>query len=153
MKKYLQFAMMLLMGYLAGEKAHAQQWEWAAKAGGIENDYVNSIEVDKFGNSYVTGRFKDSISFGSTSLINPGLWSVYIAKYDSHGDLLWDRIVASDSLMSVSSMNIDNNGNITIIGQYKATASFYGKTIHKDITSIGDYDVFIAKLNNVGEVL
>ena len=153
MKKYLQFAMMLLMGYLAGEKAHAQQWEWAAKAGGIENDYVNSIEVDKFGNSYVTGRFKDSISFGSTSLINPGLWSVYIAKYDSHGDLLWDRIVASDSLMSVSSMNIDNNGNITIIGQYKATASFYGKTIHKDITSIGDYDVFIAKLNNVGEII
>lgn len=153
MKKYLQFAMMLLMGYLAGEKAQAQQWEWAVKAGGIENDYVNSIEVDRFGNSYVTGKFKDSISFGSTSLINSGLWSVYIAKYDSQGELLWDRIVASDSLMSVSSMDIDNDGNIAIVGQYKGTASFYGKTIHKDITSNGDFDIFVAKLNEVGEII
>ena len=66
---------------------NAQSFQWANKAEGKEI-HGNCIDVDVYGNSYVAGEFYETISIGSTTLNNPGLWSIFIAKYDFAGALI-----------------------------------------------------------------
>ena len=45
--------------------------------------------TDNAGNSFITGYFNNTATFGSTSLTSSGLQDIFIAKYNSSGVLLW----------------------------------------------------------------
>src|SRR5436189_2261627 len=125
MKRKLHCVIVLALLMMIAASAQSQTWQWATKSNGVGNDYANAIEVDNLGNSYVTGKFRDSISFNSVTLINPGVWSVYIAKFDGSVNSLWAKIAASDSsAISVSGISLDRSGAICVTGQYFATATF-----------------------------
>ncbi len=149
MQRYNLVLVALLVGLLGN--IHAQTWQWAMKAGGIENDHCNGIVVDHMGNNYITGTFSDSTSFGSTTLISSGGLSVYIAKYDINGNFVWAKIAATCPAISVSGICLDSMGNISITGQYSETAIF-GTSIPITLVSSGSYDVYVAKYNIAGEV-
>ena len=74
----------LLLSVMA---AHAQApiFAWANRAGGTAIDYGRDIAVDGNGNSYITGSFQGSATFGSTTLTSSGNSDVFIAKYDAVG--------------------------------------------------------------------
>ncbi|MHB1278737.1 MAG: SBBP repeat-containing protein [Bacteroidia bacterium] len=131
---------------------NAQTWQWVTKAGGIENDYCNGIAVDNMGNSYITGTFYDSASFGSTTLVNIGALSVYIAKYDINGSFVWAKLAANGSAISVSGICLDLVGNISIVGQYSGTGTF-GTSIPITHISSGSYDVYVARYNSTGDII
>lgn len=151
MKTFKKIASSFILVCLLSITSKAQSWEWATKAGGTESDYANSIDVDDYGNSYVTGTFYNAISFGLTTLTNPGLWSVYIAKYDGDGNLLWAQIAASDFSISVGGISVGKSGNISIAGQFSGSGNF-GTTNPITLVSTGDYDVFVATYDNTGEI-
>ncbi len=152
MKTKIPFLVFLALWILLSQTSHAQICQWASMAGGLENDYANAIEVDNFGNSYVTGSFYDSISFGSTTLINLGKWSVYISKYDPTGNFLWAKIAAEDSAISVSGISLGQSGKIIIAGQYFGTGIF-GTTIPTNLQSLGSFDVYVAEYDSIGDLL
>jgi hypothetical protein len=152
MKRKLQNGCALALLWLAALPVQAQTWQWATKAGGLGNDYANSLDVDDSGNSYVTGKFYDSISFDSITLYNPGVWSVYIAKYDMNGNILWAKIAASDSSISVSGISLSKSGNAAITGHYFGTAAF-GTSPIINLTSSADYDVYVAMYNPYGDLI
>ncbi len=59
---------------------------WAKSAGGINFDTGNSIAVDVSGNSYVTGYFDGTATFGAgesneTTLTGAGNYDIFVAKY------------------------------------------------------------------------
>ena len=59
---------------------------WAKRAGGTDVDVGNGIAVDGAGNSYVTGRFRDSATFGAgetneITLTSAGSDDIFVAKY------------------------------------------------------------------------
>src|ERR1700682_3232991 len=69
--------------------AQSPNWLWAKSAGG---GVANSITTAPGGNVYITGCFEGpSITFGSTVLTNAntGYYDIFIAKYDSSGNILW----------------------------------------------------------------
>ncbi|MCX6139901.1 MAG: SBBP repeat-containing protein [Candidatus Kapabacteria bacterium] len=132
--------------------AHAQTWQWASKAGGIDNDNCNGIDVDALGNSYITGTFRDSTSFGNTLLLSAGGVSVYIAKYDVNGQFVWARIAAHGPTISVGGICIDPIGNISIIGAFSDTA-ILGTSPPLSLTSSGSYDVYVARYSGNGDVV
>lgn len=60
---------------------------WTSQGYGPKNDYGNGIVMDNNGNSYVTGKFRDSIRFDNTVLKTS--YGNFCAKFDSSGTCLW----------------------------------------------------------------
>ena len=63
-------------------------WLWAKKAGGTLWDWSNGIATDSSGNTYLTGYFSGTASFGGINLTSSGGEDIFVAKayipYDSN---------------------------------------------------------------------
>ncbi|MCB5258253.1 MAG: SBBP repeat-containing protein, partial [Candidatus Cloacimonetes bacterium] len=55
-------------------------WLGAQKAGGTGIDDGQSIAIDSYGNSYVTGYFQRTASFGDINISSSGLYDIFVAK-------------------------------------------------------------------------
>ncbi|HXS37837.1 MAG TPA: T9SS type A sorting domain-containing protein [Flavipsychrobacter sp.] len=146
MNKYLQI---IVLSFFMPLVAGSQTWQWAEKVNSINNNiYAGSIDVDKDGNSYITGDFYNSASFGSTTITTPGLVSAFIAKYDINGNLLWAKAAGSGSDVEVYGICVDKSGNISLTGIFKGTSTFGSRKL----TSVGDFDVFVSHYNSDGDI-
>ena len=77
--------------------------------------YGYSVTSDQAGNSYITGTFQDSISFGKHPLSSPGGYSVFFVKYDVHGNVVWAQ--QSSQGWAGTGLAADGYNNIYISGQ------------------------------------
>ena len=124
-------------------------WLWAKQAGGTDDDYGNGIAVDANGNSYVTGYFSESATFGTTTLTSSGDIDIFVAKLDSSGNWLWANQAGGTNCDYGHGIAVDDNGNSYIIGNFLESANFGITTL----TSSGYYDIFVAKLDINGNWL
>jgi hypothetical protein len=131
--------------------ARAQSWQWAKSSVGHYNDYAGGLDIDDQGNSYITGKFYDSISFGATTLASPGTWSVYIAKYDPNGAVVWAKSAGSAANIKVTGICRDRFGYLSVVGQYSDSASF-GTVSPTTLHPVAGYDVFIASYDAGGDL-
>lgn len=81
------FGFLLLIPSLVS--AQAPNFVWANRAGGIGSDGCRGLAVDRNGNSYVTGWFSGTATFGGTVINAVGTTDIYVAKYNSSGNVLW----------------------------------------------------------------
>lgn len=125
--------------------AEAGEYIWAKNFGKYNVDAANKIWVDPEGNLFVAGTFKStSITFGDYQLNNTGDNDVFIAKFDSQGNVLWAKSAEGTGKDYVKGITGDNNGNIYIMGS-SANITFDG-------TNIAASSFYIAKYNNNGEL-
>ena len=124
-------------------------WLWAQKAGGTSDDGGYSIAIDSSGNSYVTGYFHSTASFGNITLTSSGSYDIFVAKLDSNGNWLWAKKAGGTSDDYGYSITIDFSGNSYVTGYFYSTASFGTTTL----TSSGDCDIFVAKMDSSGNWL
>jgi PKD repeat protein len=124
-------------------------WIWAVKAGGDNiSEYGNSIASDSNGNSYVTGNFRGSATFGSFLLSNYNLNSddIFVAKLDTEGNWTWATQADGIDFGYGSSIAIDNNGNSYITSCLQYAAAFGSHPLIQN----GVYNIFVAKLDADG---
>ena len=116
---------------------------WAKQAGGAGAIIGSSrgIAVDVFGNSYVTGVFYDTATFGGTNLNSRGGTDVFVAKYGTDGTLAWAKQEGGTNNDYGDGIAIDGNGNIYVTGEFGGSITFDGTTL----TSTGSTDMFVAK--------
>ena len=124
-------------------------WLWAKKAGGTNYDWCNSIAVDTNGNSYVTGDFRGSATFGTTTLTSSGDYDIFVAQLDSFGNWLWANQAGGTEGNGGNSIAVDVNGNSYVTGNFSGSATFGNTTL----TSSGNDDIFVAKLDSNGNWL
>jgi hypothetical protein len=126
-------------------------FSWAARAGGTEDDFSRGIATDAAGNCYVTGSFSGTATFGSTNLTSAGGYDIFVARYDSTGQLVWVRQAGSASaeIEEGRGIALDSGGNVYVTGGFAGTANFGGT----NLTSSGGLDIFLAKFTNVGDLL
>ena len=124
-------------------------WLWATKAGGTSNDYGYSIALDDVGNTYVTGFFQGTATFGSTTITSSGFSDIFVAKMDTNGNWLWAKNGGGTSDDSASSITLDDYGNTYLTGRFQGAATFGSATL----TSSGDIDIFVAKMDVNGNWL
>src|SRR5688500_14912235 len=119
---------------------------WAKQAGGKDIDASKNIAVDSGGNSYITGEFLGSATFGGITLTSNGNYDAFIAKYDASGNVLWAKQSGGTGLEVGRGIAVDGNGNSYMTGYFNGSAIFDSATL----TSAGSYDVFIAKYDATG---
>jgi hypothetical protein len=125
---------------------------WVRAAGGSGYDAGNGIAVDAAGNSYVTGFFYSSNAvFGAITLTNSGQNNVFLAKYDSAGNVLWARQAGGASFDMGFAVAADSTGNSFITGAFFSTQASFGGAV--TLTNSGENDVFVAKYDPSGTAL
>ncbi len=123
---------------------------WAKREGAVALEIPHSIHVDSNNNILVTGRFSsNSITFGSTTLLQAGSMDVFLVKYNSKGELLWAKGAGGGSNDEGYHVTTDASGNIYVAGYFTQPSNF--GTIK--LTSAGIADMFLAKYDPAGNVL
>ncbi len=136
---------------------------WANSMGGGSIDQANAISLDANGNIYVTGNFAGTVDFDPSLTTNnlvaiatAPFTDIFVCKYDNSGSYVWAKSFASASTSAATSkyataLCIDNNNNIYITGTFTITVDFDPSANTANLTTTGNADVFICKLNTNGD--
>lgn len=122
-------------------------WIWVTQAGGESSDFATSIAVDVDGNAYITGYYYNKIGFGNINLSGPGNSDIFIAKINNQGDWQWARSAGGNSFDNGNAIAVDSIGNVFLTGYFQDDSNF-GQT---QLSSAGNRDVFVGKLNSSGD--
>ena len=92
-KSNKQFLFLFLL-VLITNTLNAQSWGWVKYPGcdisaGNGADGGKGIAVDQSGNVYNCGYFKHTAYFDNDSVVSAGNKDIYVAKYNSTGNLIW----------------------------------------------------------------
>ena len=125
---------------------------WARCAGGMDNDFLNSIATDKHGNIYLAGAFTNSITFGATTYNTSGLgYRPFLAKYDTSGVVIWSKNTSGPSYAAPNSVASDTSGNVYLAGFYSG-----GSIIFDTSTLTNSFptqqDIFFIKYSQSGTI-
>ncbi|MFH1322201.1 MAG: SBBP repeat-containing protein [Bacteroidota bacterium] len=124
---------------------------WAKNAGGNGQDRGEEVAIDKSGNVIIAGWFFSvDMVLASDTMINYGERDIFVAKYDSSGNIIWGK-TAGGSLMDIgNSITVDTSGNIYVGGYYYTTNLTFGTNI---TNNNGDRDYFLAKISECSLVV
>ncbi len=131
---------------------------WAKSANGTLNSFVwgNGIAIDAAGNASFTGYFGNTnITFGTTTLTNNSIGinnDVFIAKYDTNGNVLWAKSAGGTSDDFGRSISVDASGNSYITGVFSSPTITFGATTLTNNNSNDTADIFITKYDTNGNV-
>jgi len=122
------------------------------------SDSGYGIAVDTSGNVYTTGQFREGSGdfdpgTGTYSLTSAGDVDIFVTKLDSSGNIVWARAMGGTGEDIGYSIFVDSSGNVYTTGFFNGTADFDPGTEAGEIfnlTSLGDKDIFISKLDSNG---
>ena len=140
-------------------KAQAPPYTWAAgvgtttlgQAGTVDRHDcdLTSIATTAGGQTYVTGSFKRSVEFGSTTLTSAGDQDIFLAKLDATGQALW-AVRAGDRGDDVGfTVTVDPADNVYVAGYFRYSAAFGAFALNSGSAIWG----FVAKYDPQGVCL
>lgn len=127
---------------------------WVTQLGGPSEDFANAIALDLSGNVVIAGNFKGTADFdpgsGVYNLTSSGHSDVFVQKLDSNGHFLWARHMGGIYSDEATSVATDRYGNVYVSGHFMQTVDFDPGPGTSSLTSHGDEDMFIEKLDADG---
>ena len=122
---------------------------WVKRFGAKRKDFAFDVDIDKKGNSVLTGLFTSNVDFGKFTLKGLGSGDIFTAKLDPLGNVLWAKQAGGSELDGGNEIAIDSSDNALII------ANTYGSvTVGNTLLNYqGGMDTFIVKYDPDGNVL
>jgi len=140
--------------------AQSPYFQWAKTMGGTTHDAGFSIKTDAQGNVYTIGYFEGIVDFDpGPAVYNLGTISgshAFIQKLDSTGQLIWAKEFAGTGAgdwSNAASLTTDAFGSIYITGTFTGTVDFDPGVNTNNMTYGGVRDLFIVKLDSIGDYL
>ena len=124
---------------------------WAKTATGLASDYGNEIVVGDNNNICVIGNTNGQMIFGSDTLFHADSTDLFMATYNSTGNLLWVKGILGYGNSSARGLDIDIFENTIVVGSFNGSIS-NGAVNFNSISQNLD-DVFIAKYSVSGSLL
>ncbi|MBL7911606.1 MAG: SBBP repeat-containing protein [Bacteroidia bacterium] len=130
---------------------------WAKAMGGTAFNSASSVRVDASGNVHTVGNFSGTTDFdpgpGTFSMTAIGFDDIFVSKLDVNGNFLWAKRLGGTSYDYAKSIAVDASGNVIVCGYFEGTCDFDPGVGTFNLTSNGDKDIYIAKLNSSGNFL
>ncbi len=130
---------------------------WAKSIGGAGDDYGNGIATDGQGNVYIAGRFSGMVDFNpgmaptdTFYLQAQGKEDIFICKLSKDGDFVWARQIGGKEDDWGFSIHVSRQGNVFVAGTFRGTVDFDPGPGTHNISSVGDFDVCVVKLDSDG---
>ena len=124
---------------------------WAKSVGSTGDDEGYSIATDALANVYVTGFFDSpTITCGSYTLTNVGNHDVFLAKYDSSGNVMWATSAGGTDDDEGFYVATDPSGNAYITGYYASQYIIFDSYI---LNNTGGDNSFLVKYDSSGNVV
>jgi hypothetical protein len=123
-------------------------YQWSMKMGGSGSDAVNAVVTDISNNVIIAGMTgSTTMDFNGTQQATVGGGDIFLAKYSSSGNYIWSKILGGSGYDYPNGVAVDSsNGDIVITGYFQGTVDFGGGPL----TSVGTYDIYIAKYSASG---
>lgn len=130
---------------------------WAKAIGGTSSDIANSIAIDSIGNLIITGFYSDSVDFDpsvNTSYLYTSPYATsFILKLDSNGSFIWVKSIVCTLSASINQLAINSDNDIYLVGDFQGTADFDPGISTNNISTTTNRDVFIVKLDQLGDFI
>ena len=129
---------------------------WVKQIGGGGNDHAMTISLNNLGQLYIGGLFSDTVDFDPSAavqnLVSTGTFSdMFIEKFDTSGNMIWVKQLEGGGSNGITKLELDQQGNPIIVGFFRDTVDFNPATTSTNIiSSYGNDDIFILKLNSAG---
>jgi hypothetical protein len=121
---------------------------WSKSFGDAGNQFVQSVSVSPSGDVAIGGYFQSGIDFGGGLLLSNGSWDAFAAAFDgATGNHLWSARYGDAADQRIYAVAYDGGGNLVTTGRHMGSIDFGGGAL----TSAGDRDVFVAKLDGNGQ--
>jgi gliding motility-associated-like protein len=144
-------------GIYISKLSPAGEFIWAKQIPSlIEFGYVE-MKVDKKGNIYLTASFSGPTDMdpgpGVHLLTSTGFRDAFIIKLNSDGDLIWVKQFGGpgDTGPYGTALDIDQNDNVIVCGSFNNTVDFDPGPNTFNLTSTGNFEAFITKLDVNGD--
>lgn len=129
---------------------------WAKSMGGTSFDEGSDITLSNT-SLYLTGSFQDTVDFNPSPnvdfLISEGDNDVFIQKLNLSGELIWVRSMGSEFNDEGTAILVDNLENIFVAGHFKGTLDFDLNNGINNITSNGNSDLFLQKIDSESNLI
>ncbi len=122
------------------------KFAWATSAGGVQDDAALGVAVSSKG-VFITGFYRSSVAFGSTTLTSKGGTDIFVSKLDSTGKWVWATSGGGTGGDEGDQVALDKNGMIAVVGKFSGAATLGNDTL----TSKGSTDVFVSQLDGTGK--
>ena len=126
---------------------------WALHFGGTSTETLHGMAVDSTDAVLVVGELDDTADLGGGNLVGDSQGNAFVAKYDQDGAHLWSKVYgAAGSAQSAVAVAVDRSDGdaVWIAGNFYDSIDFGGGHL---LTSQGDADMFVAKLDSAGNAL
>lgn len=116
---------------------------WSKRFGDDTNELFPIVAVDKNGNIFWGGLYKNMIHLGDPQpLLSVGHSDFFLAKFDPMGNHVWSRTFGDDSIVQQNAIVASADGDVVMTGVFDGTISFDG-----DSYTSAAKDVFVVKLD------
>ncbi|MFT6923492.1 MAG: hypothetical protein ACJA1C_002507 [Crocinitomicaceae bacterium] len=117
---------------------------------------ITSIKTDEYSNIYTSGTYSSTVDFdpgaGVFDLNSVGASSdIFIQKLDQFGAFIFAKSIGGTGNEVIGSLDIDRNQNIYLTGGFNDIMDADPNAGTFNLTSNGNKDAFVCKLNNMGE--
>jgi hypothetical protein len=136
---------------------NAQSLDWLKSFGGILSELSFSLDIDDSSNILLCGTFQGTVDFNpDTNVYNHssiGGNDVFIQKLDENGNFIWARVFGGNTNDQGNCIKVDTYGNVYTLGYFQGTVDFDPGNDTFYITSVGNKDVFIHKMDKDGNFI
>ena len=123
---------------------------WMKQFGSIDEDKGNDIAIDKHGNIYICGEYRNGpLFYTGDSLNSAGTFDGFVAKLDTAGTILWIEAIQSAANELATAIACDTSGNVYVGGTFQSSLQFQQQTL----TGYGALNNFLIKIDHQGTLL
>ena len=134
----------------ANVKLAQAQNNWVWQAGATASDETMDVVLDASGeNLYACGYISGNAAFGMLTNTPLGLADVFVTRQDTLGAFQWALTGGGAGTDRAQAIALAPDGNLLVTGAYNGTATFGTTTL----TSQGDFDIFLTKIDPNGNYL